>query len=162
MSDDEKKIIIDEDWKAQVQREKEALRQQQAAGGEAGAAPASADADADAEAAPGEEGEKSRFLDFIGRLVAETMYALGALAAPGSKEVMVDLDYAAYNIESLEMLREKTKGNLTDQESGNLKSALAELQRLYAAVYQHVQELELRKAGIRNTNDLRGPGPGKP
>ena len=71
MSQDEPKIFIDEDWKAQVQREKEQALKATEASGEA------EPAEAEAEAA--EEGD-SRFLVLVSSLATQAMYALGLIA----------------------------------------------------------------------------------
>ncbi|MCC6145901.1 MAG: DUF1844 domain-containing protein [Candidatus Hydrogenedentes bacterium] len=164
MADEERKIFIDEDWKAQVQREKEEARRKAEAARQAQetpAAPVTAMPDAGAAAPPeGADGEElpegSVFLGLVSSLAAQTMYALGASAPQGAKEVMVDLDFAQYNLEILAMLKEKTAGNLTDEENTHLNTALAELQRLYMSLVQQLQEQTLRQAGIRHPDDLRG------
>ncbi len=186
MADDEQpKIFVDEDWKAQVQREKELARQQaeqaqqqaEAAGpaagglppnvtplggGPAAAAPGPGMPTA-AGAAPAPEGapeggdprEEDPWRLLVSGLVTQTMLALGAIVPRGEKQVMVDLDYAVYNLSLLEALREKTQGNLTAEEEGELTQALGELQRLYQMRAQQMHEQTLRQAGVNDPNDLR-------
>jgi hypothetical protein len=164
MADEERKIFIDEDWKAQVQREKEEARRKAEADRDAqSVAPQASSAipgAGSAHAEPGADGEDlqegSTFLGLVSSLAAQTMYALGAIAPQGAKEVMVDLDFAQYNLELLAMLKEKTQGNLSPEEAGQLTTALAELQRLYLSVVQQLQEHTLRQAGVRSPDDLRG------
>jgi hypothetical protein len=157
MADEERKLFIDEDWKAKVQREKELARQQaeqKTASPEAGSAAAGAGAGAAAsEEAPGQEGgsgeqEDSLFLGLVQSLAAQAMYALGLIAEPGAQQVMVDLGQAKYVVDTLMMLRDKTQGHLTPVEQGQLTEALGELQRLYVLRAQQVQEQTLRKAGV--------------
>jgi hypothetical protein len=78
---------------------------------------------------------------------------LGLIAAPDSKQVMVNLDEARYCIDTLVMLREKTQGNLTDEETGILTQTLSELQQVYVVRAQQVQDATLKQAGV----DLKNP-----
>lgn len=146
MADEERKIIIDEDWKAQVQKEKEQARQRQAA--EAKPAPEGPEG----APAPDEE-QESLFQVLVTSLAAQAMYALGMVAPPEAKQVMVDLGQAKFVVDTLMMLREKTQGHLTPVEQGHLQEVLSELQRLYVYRAQQVQESALRQAGV-NPGDL--------
>lgn len=135
---DEPKIFIDEDWKAQVQREKEEAQQKaESAAPEEGAAE-------DADAVPGEP----TFAGLLQSLAAQCAYALGLIAQRDQQQVMVDIVEAKYCIDTLMMLRAKTKGNLTPEEEGLLANMVAELQQVYVVRAQQVQEAELKKAGI--------------
>ena len=141
MADDEQKIIIDEDWKAQVQREKEQALQA-----------------TDEEEAPGEEEDAEAampatpFTALVNSLAAQCMLALGVIAPRDSQQVTVDIEQAKYTIDMLMMLREKTKGNLTSEEEGLLTEATSELQRGYVVRAQQVQEAALKNSGIDPTN----------
>ena len=143
MGDEQQKIFIDEDWKAQVQREKE----------QAKSAPAEPTDGSDADEAPAAEGTDNPFAALIQSLAAQCAFALGLIAAPDTKQVMVNLDEAKYCIDTLVMLREKTKGNLTDEEKGIVTQTLAELQQVYVVRAQQIQEATLKQAGI----DLKNP-----
>jgi hypothetical protein len=145
MADEAGKIIIDEDWKAQVQREREQVAQaiQQPA--------------EDAVAAEEEvEPDKPNFSSLVQMLSMEALSALGAFPAEGSTQVMVDLDHAQALIELLLVLREKTKGNLTPEEDGLLTRALAEIQQGYVVRSQQLHESELRRSGIDPTGLMGG------
>jgi hypothetical protein len=134
---DEPKIFIDEDWKAQVQREKEEAQQKSESD------PPKGEAD-EAVAQPGEPS----FAGLLQSLAAQCAYALGLIAQQDAKQVMVDIVEAKYCIDTLMMLRGKTKGNLTPEEEGLLANMIAELQQVYVVRAQQVQEAELKKAGI--------------
>mgnify|MGYP001766472333 FL=1 len=84
------------------------------------------------------------------------LIALGVIGPKDAKEVYVDIASARFIIDTLMMLREKTSGNLTPDETGHLSSALAELQRFYVARAQQVQEPALKQAGV-DLNNLRAP-----
>ena len=146
MADDEKKIIIDEDWKAQVQREKEEAATK--ASGESG--------DEESAGQPGQQDEEASFLMLLQSLATQCMFALGLIAQRGSEQVMVDLGQSKYIIDTLVMLREKTQGNLTDEEKGALAEALSELQRVYVMRAQQAQEAALQESGI-DMNNLKNP-----
>ncbi|MCC6798167.1 MAG: DUF1844 domain-containing protein [Candidatus Hydrogenedentes bacterium] len=136
---DEPKIFIDEDWKAQVQREKEEAQQKAESAPEEGGA-------GEGEIMP-EPGEPS-FAGLLQSLAAQCAYALGLIAQRDQGQVMVDIVEAKYCIDTLMMLRAKTKGNLTPEEEGLLANMVAELQQVYVVRAQQVQEAELKKAGI--------------
>lgn len=154
MADEDKKIFIDEDWKAQVAREKEAARAKTEEHGddapEAAAAETPANDHADAEAV------EPNFSGLVDSLAMQGLIALGIIGPQDAKEVYVDIASARFIIDTLMMLREKTSGNLTPDETGHLSSALAELQRFYVARAQQVQEQALKQAGV-DLNNLRTP-----
>jgi len=148
MADEEKSIFIDEDWKAQVQKEKEeAAQKAEAAEAEAG------DAVEGDEAAGAQQGpEPGSFAGLVQSLATQAMLALGLIAPPDQQQVMVDIVGAKYMIDTLDMLKEKTEGNLTEDESKQLTEVLAELQRFYVVRAQQVQEASLQQAGVDMNN----------
>lgn len=156
MSDDAPKIIIDEDWKSQAQREKEELARRLEAEKQGGAAAGLAP---EGEAAPAEEeGELQHapFIALVGSLATQCMFALGVIAPQGTRQVMVNLEEAAMGLEMLKTLEEKTQGNLTEDESKALAEALDELERIFAARVQQFQEQALKQSGL-DLNNLRNP-----
>ncbi len=140
MAEEERKIIIDEDWKAQVQREKE----------EVSAKAKEKPKEAEPRAA---EAADASFSALVQSLAAQCAFALGLIAPPDTKQVMVNIDEARYCIDTLIMLRTKTKGNLTADEERVLTQTLAELQQVYVARAQQVQEAALKQSGV----DLKNP-----
>lgn len=144
---DEKKIFIDEDWKAQVQREKELAKQK--------AEEEPPAAEEGEESAGGEQNIEASFAGLLQSLATQCLFALGLIAPPNAKEVTIDLVQAQFVIDTLAMLREKTKGNLTDEEDGALTEAISELQRAYVARAQQAQEAALKQSGV-DMNNLRG------
>ena len=158
MADEEKKIFIDEDWKAQVAREKEQARaRSEAKGEEEPQAPEAAQAEAPS---PDEEEQgpiEGSFTNLVTSLATQGLMALGVIAPQDAKEVYVDIASARFVIDTLMMLREKTQGNLTSEEEGHISGALADLQRFYVARAQQVQEQAMKQAGVDLSN-LRAPG----
>lgn len=73
------------------------------------------------------------FSDFLRSLGASCLMSLGAM--PGQeKKHNVDLGAAESIIEVIDMLKEKTNGNLTDEEEKVLNGLLAQLKLLFAGV----------------------------
>ena len=122
MSEEKPEIFIDEGWKSQVEREKQHVEEE---------------AEQEAEA-PKED--FTQFDHLISSLAAQTMMALGLLTPEGETEVPIDLDHAKFTIDTLMMLRDKTKGNLSEAEEANLREAISELQRVFAARVQQAQQ----------------------
>lgn len=158
-NDDDKKIFIDEGWKAQVQREKEeALKKSQAAvndGAQAENSVASNSSDEQADAAEGQEVDAS-FSNLIASLAAQAMFALGVIAPQGSKQVTVNIEQAKFFLDTLTMLQEKTKGNLTQDETQHLEEALGELAYVFETRLQQIEAQAMRNANI-DLNNLKTP-----
>lgn len=106
---DEPKIVVDDDWKAQVQKEKEEAERrarQQSSQSEALPPPS--------------------FSLLVSTLSAQALAAMGFLQDPLLK-LQRDLDAAQHLIDTLGILEEKTKGNLTYQEAVLLENTLHQL-----------------------------------
>lgn len=71
--------------------------------------------------------EHSLFDLLILSLGNATLIALGLATEPGKNSFSKDLEAAKYQIELLEMLQRKTKGNLTSSEEEMLTSLLYDL-----------------------------------
>ena len=68
------------------------------------------------------------FINYVSSLVFQTMIFLGELPNPMTNETDKNLAQAKFLIDTLVMLREKTKGNLIKREEELLNSAVYELQ----------------------------------
>lgn len=117
-----KKIIIDEDWKSQVQAEKEAAQRQQdkASPGPGAAGPLPA----------------PTLTVLASSLYLQGLIALGLLPGPESDKPEVNLDQAKHAVDTLEMLREKTEGNRTPEETKEFDRMLHELRLAFIEVHQ--------------------------
>ena len=73
------------------------------------------------------------FDKFIASLYMSSLMQLGLAAPPGEKP-MVDLIGARQSIDTVAMLQEKTRGNLTPQEDSMLQNILYELRMAYLEV----------------------------
>ena len=122
----EKKLIIDEDWKSQVEAEKEAARQGEESPKAAEPAPAAARGPL----------PPADFTFLIGTLYIQGAMALGLLPNPMTKKADVQLDQAKHAIDLLTMLEQKTQGNRTPDESGELDAILHELRMVYVTMQQ--------------------------
>jgi len=115
---EEKKIIIDEDWKTKAQKEKEVLKAKEKVDKEP------KESDAQEEQRPLPQGD---FSSLISLLATQAMFALGAITTENDKEPKKDLRLAKFHIDMLEALEQKTKGNLTEQEQKFLSGTLSQL-----------------------------------
>jgi len=64
-------------------------------------------------------------------LVTQTMFALGALKMEGQEPQEPDLELARYHIDMLGTLEQKTRGNLSPQESKVLTQTLNDLRMAF-------------------------------
>jgi len=118
---DEKKIIIDEDWKSQVQAEKEAAKAQST----------QPSATAEAKAAGDIPMPPASLEMLVTTLVTEAMISLGQVPHPHTGEVVNQPQQAKYLIDTIDMLREKTHGNVTPNESELMEQLLHQLRLAY-------------------------------
>lgn len=73
------------------------------------------------------------FLDLVMTLQMGAMVNLGMVQASDGRKSPVNLPAAKDSIDILEILQEKTKGNLSDEESGVLTEGLYHLRMAYVA-----------------------------
>lgn len=74
------------------------------------------------------------FLSYIGSLAFQAMIFLGAIENPVTKKIDKNVNQAKFLIDTLILLREKTKGNLSEQESNMLNTSICELQMQYVDI----------------------------
>lgn len=74
------------------------------------------------------------FDTLISYLSTTAMFQLGALPGPGGERIPADLPNARRTIDLLEVLQQKTQGNLSAQEARYLDDALYELRLAYVEV----------------------------
>ena len=115
-----KKIIIDEDWKSQVEAERE---EQQP-----GQQPDSGSAAKDGRTMP-----PASFEMLLTTFATEAMISLGLIPHPLSGKQEVARDQAKYFIDTLEMLKQKTAGNLTPDEDKALEGLVHQLRMAYVS-----------------------------
>ncbi|MCM8786965.1 MAG: DUF1844 domain-containing protein [Candidatus Omnitrophica bacterium] len=108
--DEEVKKKIDENWKDQVENEKRKAFQEN------------------------QKYYEPTFSIFLSSLVMQTMIALGKLENPITNKIEKNLDQARFLIDTIALLKEKTKNNLTKEEENLLEDSLANLRMLYVEV----------------------------
>ncbi len=106
---DKPKIIVDSDWKSEAQKEKERLTEELEESGDSGPIP------------------PPSFAEVINMVFMQAMIGMGGFQAPDGRIVQPDLEVAKHHIDMLDLLAEKTKGNLTDDEQKLLGAATYEL-----------------------------------
>jgi hypothetical protein len=77
--------------------------------------------------APSAEPAESDFLAFISTLAMQALMAMGEIPHPQTHQRHEDLVQAQYLIDSLEMLSQKTQGNLSPEEEKEMKNLLYQL-----------------------------------
>ena len=79
-----------------------------------------------------QSGEMSqRFIEFVMMQAQQASLFLGRIPSPQSGKTEVLLEPAKLFIDHLEMIREKTRGNLTNEETEILNSVLSDLEMAY-------------------------------
>lgn len=155
--DDKPRIIIDSDWKSQAQAEKERLSAQEearkqsgpsrpAAAGPIGPAPSGPVASRAPAGGPEEEGlPPADFRTLVGSLVTQALLYMGAIPDPESGRGIVAPEYAKHYIDLLSMLEQKTRGNLTAEESSEITEVLHELRMRFVKVAELVTRMEEKR-----------------
>ena len=117
------KIIIDEDWKEQVQAEKEALDREKV----------------EKPADPPEHGPipEASLTMLVTTLATQAMVMLGVVPNPVSGKSEVDFEQAKHFIDTLGVLEEKTDRNRTPEETALLSQMLHELRMGFVEVQSH-------------------------
>ena len=148
MSEEDPKIVVDDDRKAQVEKEKAMAADQ--SGGETAASPAepTAEPTADAVADRPDDGAgrsasdhdvidrppPATFETLVTMLFTQALAALGQLPGPDGQLGSVNKPFAKYFIDTLEMLGEKTKGNLSDDENKLISETLHAMRMAFVSV----------------------------
>jgi hypothetical protein len=114
------KIIVDDNWKEKVQAERESLQKKEE------------------NPTPKEEHSEippASFPFLVSSMATQVLAELGQIPDSSGKS-MVRFDHAKHVIDTLGMLEEKTRGNLTAEESAMLTQMLHELRMIFVAVRQ--------------------------
>ncbi|RMF44355.1 MAG: DUF1844 domain-containing protein [Planctomycetota bacterium] len=137
---DESKLVIDEDWKARVEREKrEAAEKKAEQPAEAGAGEAGSSAESPADQSSQSESPTPQlppasFPLLVTSLATQAMVCLGLIPGPDGATAKVDKVLAQHYIDLIAMLEEKTQGNLTPEESKLVADTLYQLRMAFVAV----------------------------
>jgi hypothetical protein len=120
-------IHVDSDWKREAQAERERLAEaerQQADSGQGGA-----------------DGVPEADMTAIIRMIAtQAIMYLGGIPDPETGRAVLIPEYARYHIDLLEVLENKTKGNLSEEESKELGALLHELRLRFVEIMGSVSK----------------------
>jgi hypothetical protein len=125
---EEKKLIIDEDWKSQVEAEKQAAKQPappHATTGATDGPPSDVD---DFEMPP------ASLEMLVSTLVTEAMIALGQIPHPATGKTEYRPNQAKYLIDTISVLSEKTRGNVSAEEEQAFTNLLHQLRMAFVAL----------------------------
>jgi uncharacterized protein DUF1844 len=125
---DEKKIIIDEDWKSQVEAERaEAAKAKTTET----VTPAATGTDSSETADP--PMPPASFELLLTTLATEALVALGQVPHPVTGKTQVQRNQAKFLIDTVDLLRQKTAGNLTTSEQQVIDSLLHQMRLVFVA-----------------------------
>ena len=140
---------VDESWKEQASLEKNILAEEPTQQ----ASPESISPNDSTNQAQGSEGDTQQdqaveinFLNYITSLGFQAMIFMGEIPNPATNEVDKNLEQAKFLIDTLSMLREKTEGNLSEQEKMLLENSVYELQTKYVQVSGDKESTEEKEA----------------
>lgn len=159
----EPKLIIDTDWKAQAQAEKEKLAQTTKPAAKpnptpgAGSAPAG-DPGAASPGGPADADQPASFDELVRMLAMQALTFLGEIPDPQSGQRLFAPEYARRFIDMIGILEEKTKGNLSKEEDEGLRSVAADLRMAYVELSKAVAKAVAE--GKIKPQSMPGPGPG--
>src|ERR1700719_2581988 len=81
-----------------------------------------------------------RFIEFVMMHAQNAALFLGQIPNPKTGEGEVNLELAKMFIDQLGMIQEKTRGNLTNEETAVLRNTLSNLQMAFVEVSRQVRE----------------------
>ncbi len=96
---------VDESWKDSAEKEKETVQPETTSASLA----------------------EPDFTSFLSTLGMQAFFALGELRDPDAPETKINLPQAKYLIDVIQILSDKTKGNLSEEEEGAIKELLYNL-----------------------------------
>lgn len=105
--DDSIRKKVDESWKDQIEKDKKVSEEKN------------------------ETYHQPTFIIFLSSLAMQAMIALGKLENPLTGKTETNLEQARFLIDTLEIINEKTKNNLTEQESKFFEDSLYNLRMIY-------------------------------
>lgn len=101
--------------------------------------------------------DPASFVNFLSTLATNAAAALGAVPHPATGKRSLDLDTGKYWLDVLGMVKEKTKGNLHDQEARLLDGLLADLRMQYVTMVRATEEkLKANAAKKFSSADILG------
>lgn len=144
-SNEEPKIIIDEDYKSQVEREKAEFKEKQTNESDETDAVTAETSETRAESEGNAAGSTNTqqeipppppaSLEFlVTSLATQAMASMGQIPGEDGQPMPKNLDYARHFIDLIAVLEEKTKGNLTDDEDKFIQGTLHQMRMIFVQV----------------------------
>ena len=115
---------VDESWKDKVETEKETVVKETVVNEDSSSA------------AQMEEFPEPTFSIFISSLAMQALIALGEIENPITNKKETEKEQAKYLIDTISMIQEKTKNNLTEEEAKVVDQVLYELRMKYVSISQ--------------------------
>jgi len=92
------------------------------------------------------------FINFINSLASTAFMYMGGLVDPETKKPIIELNLAKHHIDIIEMLQQKSKGNLTAPENNFLENTLYNLRMSYIRFATAPPPTEERKTEQSESN----------
>lgn len=141
--EDGPKLHIDSDWKSEAQAEKERLAKK-----------AEEKAKAREAAAGGQKLPEASFTTLMSMLASQAIMGLGAMQDKETGGMIIDLEGARFAIDLLAVIEEKTKGNLSEDETRELAQVLNELRGRFV----QVSDLVAQQAAAGGVTEMPASG----
>ena len=103
-----------------------------------------------------------RFIEFVMMHAQNAALFLGQIPNPKTGEAEINLDLARMFIDQLEMIQEKTRGNLTNEEAMVLRNALSNLQMAYVEASGSAPETTAQPQAPQAAEQAEQPPTGAP
>jgi hypothetical protein len=142
---EEKKIIVDEDWKSKVRAEKESFEKESE----------NPQPEVDVPHDPPMPPASLEML--LTTLATEAMMALGQIPHPTMGKMLFQPNQAKFLIDTIGVIKEKTSGNLTTAETQAIDNLIHQLRMVYVAGPQETAPAPDEAAG-EATSSIELPG----
>jgi len=110
-----------------------------------------------------QSGEMSqRFIEFVMMQAQNAALFLGQIPNPQTGKGEVNLELAKMFIDQLAMIQEKTRGNLTNEETAVLRNTLSNLQMAFVEVSRQVREGTTESAAAPESPEAEADEPAAP
>src|SRR5438046_4300140 len=102
-----------------------------------------------------------RFIEFVMMQAQNAALFLGQIPNPQTGKGEVNLELAKMFIDQLGMIQDKTRGNLTNEETAVLRNTLSNLQMAFVEVSRQARE-GTTKSAAPESPEAETPGPSVP
>lgn len=140
---DESKIVVDDDWKSQVEKEKDQLENE---------SQQSADS-----SEPLPEMPPASFSMLVTTLAMQASVHLGQMPDPATGKPQINKPVAKHFIDTMALLEEKTKGNLDKEEAEMLTTTVHQLRIAFITMPDSMTEQEPQSDEEGNKSSIELP-----